>query len=160
MLGLSLLPQGKVGLVALLAHAVELAAVVNHVLQVASTQLAIVVVLVVFLHVEIHAAVALVGVAVLQYFLHQLLLLDDVACGVRLDAGRQHVESLHGGMVAVGVVLCHFHRLELLKACLLGNLVLAGVGVVLQVTHIGDVAHVAHLIAQVLEVAEQHVKCD
>ena len=77
-----------------------------------------------------------------------------------LDAGRQHVERLHSGMVAVSVVLCHLHGLELLEACLLGDLVLALVGIMLKMAHVGDVAHIAHLVAQLLQVAEQHVEGD
>ena len=80
--------------------------------------------------------------------------------GVGLDAGRQDVELGHGGVEAVGIVLCHIHRFELLEACLLGDFVLALVGVVLQVAHVGDVADVAHLIADVAEVAEQEVEGD
>ena len=118
------------------------------------------VVAVILLDVEVHAAVALVGVAVGEDFLHQFFLLDDVSGGVRLDAGRQHVQGLHGAVVAVGIVLRHLHGLELLDAGFLCNLVLALVGIVLQMAHIGDVAHIAHLVAQVLEVSEQHVERD
>ena len=77
-----------------------------------------------------------------------------------LDAGGQHVERLHGGMVAVSVILCHFHGLELLEACLLGNLVLALISIVLEVAYVGNVAHIAHLVAQLLQVAEKHVERD
>ena len=103
--------------------------------------------LVILLHVEVDRTVALVGKTVVENLLNELLLLDDVARSVRLDARRQHVERLHGSVIAVGVVLCYLHRLELLQACLLLNLVVALVSVVLQVAHIGDVAHIAHLIA-------------
>ena len=89
-----------------------------------------------------------------------MLLLDDVACGLWLDAGRQHAQQVHGLVVAAGVVLCHFHRLELLKPCFLGNFVLAFVGIVFQVPHIGDVAHIAHFVTQVLKVAEEHIEGD
>ena len=159
-LGLCLLPQGEVGLVALLAHPVEFAAGILHVVEVASAQSAIVVVAVIFLHVEIDAAVALVGISGIENLLHELFLLDDVPGGVRLDAGRQHAQRLHGGMVAIGIVLRHFHGLELLEARLLGNLVLALVGIVLEVPHVGDVAHIAHLVAQLLQMAEKHVEGD
>ena len=52
----------------------------------------------------------------------------------------------------------HLHGFELLEARLLGDLVLALVGVVLQMPHVGDVAHVAHLVARGLEVAEQQIE--
>ena len=103
--------------------------------------------MVVFLYVEIHGAVALVGVAVLENLLHELLLLYDVARGVRLYRWRQGVEKLHGLVVAVGVVLRYLHGLKLLQAGFLLYLVIALVGVVLEVAHVGEVAHVAHLIA-------------
>ena len=63
-------------------------------------------------------------------------------------------------MVAVGIVLGYFHWLQLLKACLLFNLVVALIGIVLKVAYVGDVTHIAHLVAQRLEIAEQHVECD
>ena len=112
----------------------------------------------IFANVEINAAIALVGEAGIDDFLDNLNLLDDVAAGVGLDAGWQHVEASHGLVVAVGVVLRHLHGLQLLEASLLGYLVLALVGVVLQVPHIGDVAHVAHLVALVTQVAEQYIE--
>ena len=52
----------------------------------------------------------------------------------------------------------HLHRLQLFEPGLLGDLVLALVGVVLQMAHVGDVAHVAHLVARSLEVTEQQVE--
>ncbi len=63
-------------------------------------------------------------------------------------------------MEAVGVVLRHLHRLELFQPGLLGDFVLALVSIVLQMAHVGDVADVAHLVAQVLEVAEKEVEGD
>ena len=89
--------------------------------------------LVVFLHVEIDAALALVGEAVLEDFLDELDLFDDVSCGMGFDAGGQAVQGAHGIVESVGVVLCHFHGFQLLQTCLLRNLVLALVGIVLQV---------------------------
>ena len=154
------LPKGEVHLVALLADAVELARVVDHVGKVASGQDAVAVVIVVLLHVEIDAAVALIGVAVGEDLLHQLLLLDDVSRGVGLDGGRQAAKLSHRVVIAVGVILCYLHRLQLLQPCLFLNLVVALVGVMLQVSHIGDVAHIAHLVADVLQVAEEHVEGD
>ena len=146
MLGLSFLPQGEVGLIVLLAYASQLAALVLDVLKAATREDAVLKFLIISLDIEIDRAVALVGKAVVEDLLHQLLLLDDMACGVGLDRGAQHVERIHILMVAVGVVLGYLHRLELLQAGLLGYLVLTLVGIVLQVAHIGDVAHVPYLI--------------
>ena len=47
-------------------------------------------------------------------------------------------------------MLRNLHRLELFELRLLGNLVLAFVGIVLEVTNVSYVAHVAHLVAFVL----------
>ena len=83
-----------------------------------------------------------------------------MARGVRLYRRAQTAQSVHGLVVAVGVVLGYLHRFQLFQPCLLGYLVLALVGVVLQVAHVGDVAHIAHLIAQMLQVAEHQVEGD
>ena len=77
-----------------------------------------------------------------------------------LDAGGQHIKCLHGLVVAVEVVLHHLHRLQLLQASLLGYLILTLIGIVLEVAHIGDVAHVAYLVASMLQVAEEDVEGD
>ena len=160
MLGLCLLPEGEVGLVALLPHSVEFAAGVDDIVEVAPGEDAVGVFLVVLLDIEIHAAVALVGEAVVEDFLDKLLLFDNMSGGMWLDAGRQHIEGLHGLVVAVGIILCYLHGLELFEPCFLGYLVIAVVGIVLQVSYVGDVAHIAHLISQVLEVSEHQVEGD
>ena len=114
MLRLGLLPQCEVGLVALLSHSVKLPAGVFHVVKVAAGEYSVVVFFVVFRRIEIDASVALIRETVVKYLLYKLFLLDDMARGVRLDAGRQHVEGGHGVMVTVGVILRYFHRFELL----------------------------------------------
>ena len=50
-------------------------------------------------------------------------------------------------MVAGQVVLHHFHRLELLKASLLSDLILSLICVVLEMPDVCDVAYIAHLVA-------------
>ena len=74
------------------------------------------------------------------------------AC-VRLYRRRQDVQRRHVAVVAVGVVLHHFHRLELLEARFLSDLIFAFVRVVLQVSHISDIADVTHLVAKMLQIA-------
>ena len=61
-------------------------------------------------------------------------------------------------MVTLCVVVCYLHRLKLLKASLLCNLILALVSIVLKVTYISNITHIAHLIPLSLKVAEQKVK--
>jgi len=117
-------------------------------------------ILVILLDIEVDRAVALVGIAIVEDFLNQFLLLYDMTCGMRLDARRKHVQRLHGIMVAVGVVLRNLHWLQLLQACLLLNLVIALISIVLQMAHVGDVSNVANLVAQVLEIAEEYIEGD
>ena len=65
---------------------------------------------------------------------------------MRLDGGAFATEGIHGLMVAVGIVLGYLHGLQLLQTCLLGNLVLALVGIVLQMANISNIAHVPYFI--------------
>ena len=140
-------PQSEVGLTFLLIRAGKLAALVDDIGEVTAGEDTVFMVFVVFLNIEINGAMALIGIAVLEDLLDEFLLLDDVSCGVRLYRWRQRVEHLHGFVIAVGIVLCYLHRLELLQACLLLNLVIALVGIVLEMAYIRDVAHITHLIA-------------
>ena len=160
MLGLGLLPKGEVCLILLLAHAVQRATVVDDVRQVAPRKDAIFVFLVVFLHVEVDASVAFVGITIVENLFDQLFLLDDMARGMRFNRWRKHVECLHCRMITVGIVLRNLHRLQLFQPCFLLNLVISLVGVVFQVANVGDIAHVAHLVAQVFQVAEHYIKGD
>ena len=61
-------------------------------------------------------------------------------------------------MVAVGVILYNLHRLQLFQTSLFSNLVFAFVGIVLQVSYVGDVTHIAHFISQMLEVTEENIE--
>ena len=56
--------------------------------------------------------------------------------------------------------MSNLHRLELFETCFLGNLVFTFVGIVFEVAHIGDVAHVAHLIPEVFQIAEYEIEGD
>ena len=116
--------------------------------------------LVVGLDIEVDASVRLIGKTIIDNLLYQLLLFDDMSCSMRLDRGAQHTKHIHILMVAVGIVLGYLHGFQLLQASLLGNLVLTLVSIVLQVTHISDVAHIANLVTQVLQITEQQVKGD
>ena len=114
----------------------------------------------IFLDIEIDRSLAHVSEAIVEDLLHKGDLLDDVARGVRFDAGRQYVERLHRMVVAQGVILDNLHRLQLLEACFLGDLVLTLIRVMLQMANIGDVTHVAYLVAQVSQIAEQKIERD
>ena len=156
-LRLRLLPEGEIVRGALVALPVQAAGALQRVVEVAAGEDAVVEVLIILFDVEVDAAVALVGVAGGEDLLHGFDLLDDVARGARLDGGRRHVQQAHRLVVAQGIGLHDLHRLQLLQAGLLRNLVLAFVGVMLQVPHVRDVADIAHLVAQVAEEFAQHV---
>ncbi len=61
-----------------------------------------------------------------------------------LDAGGQNIELLENIMEVVGIMFYDLHRLQLLEAGFLGNLVFAFVGIALQVAYVRNVAHVAY----------------
>ena len=63
-------------------------------------------------------------------------------------------------MIAQSVGLHDLHRFELLQPGLAGYLVLSLVGIMLQMPHVGDVAHIAHLVAEMAQQFEQHVVGD
>ena len=115
-------------------------------------------VLVILCDVEVHRTLALIGIAVGKDLLHELYLLDDVTRCVWLDAWREHVQRIHHLVVMECVLLYHLHRLNLLETSLFCNLVLTLIGIMLKVTHIGDVTHVTYLVAKVLQITEQHVE--
>ena len=69
----------------------------------------------------------------------------------RFDRWRQYVESLHCIVVSESKMLYHFHRLELLETCFFLYLVFAVVGIVFEMTHIGDIAYVSHFITAVFQ---------
>ena len=62
-------------------------------------------------------------------------------------------------MVSKCICLNDFHRLKLFQACFLCDFVFAFVCVVLEVSHVGDVADVAYFISKVLEQFEEYVIC-
>ena len=117
-------------------------------------------VVVVFLYVEVDRTVALIGISVAQYLFYQLLLLDDMSGGMRLYRRRQDVERPHGVVIAVGVILCNLHGLELFELSLFLYFVISLVSIMLQVAHISDIPHITHLVTQVTEVSEEHIKGD
>ncbi len=161
--GIGLDPQRKIGRVALLVLPLEVvAALGDEILDLAARQLAIhAVVGNEFGRVEIDRAIDHVGIAAVEDGLDHVDLFDDVAGSARLDAGRQHVEHAHHLVEAQRVALHDLHGLHLLQARLLGDLVLAAhVDVALEMPHIGDVAHVAHLVADVLQVTKNDIEAD
>ena len=158
-LGLSLFPEGEVVRGAFVALPVQASGAFQGVVQIAAAQHSVMVVLVVFLHVEIDAAVGFIGIAGVENFLDGLDLLHYVAAGAGLDGGRRAVQETHGFVVTESISLHHFHGLQLFQAGLLCYLVLTFVGIMFEVADIGDIAYIAHLVAQVAQQLAEHVVC-
>ena len=144
----------------LLLLTIEFTGFGNDVLQVTTRELAIMVILGVFLHVHIYATIADIGIAFVHDFLHKSNLLDDMTAGVWFDRWWQDVQQLHIAVIAIGEVLHYLHWFELLQAGFLGYLILAFIGIVLQVAYVCNVAHIAHLVAKVHQVAVEQIECD
>ncbi len=159
-LGFGLFPDCKIVGGALVTLAVKAAGAFQRGLEGAAGKDAVVVVTVVFLHVEVDAAVGFVCVSGGENLLHGLNLLDDMAAGAGLYGGRLAAQKAHGLVIALSVVLDYLHRLQLLQTGFLCYLVFAFVGIVLKMAYVCDVTHIAHLVSQVLEKAEENVVGD
>ncbi len=144
----------------LFANTGKVATFVDDVVKIPARKYTVMVHLVVFLYVEINAAVALVSKTVVENLFHQLHLLNYVAGGMRFDARRQHIEVVHRIVETVCKILRHFHRFKLLETRFLGYLVLTFVSVVLKMPHIGNIPHIAHLVSYMLQITEHHVERD
>ena len=81
-----------------------------------------------------------------------------MAGGGGLDRGWQNVEDTAHLMKANGIFLNDLHGFQFLQPGTLFYPVHAFTGIVGQVAGIGDIAHIADLIAQVREVAEHHIE--
>ena len=154
-----LLPDGEIVRRSLVLLAVKRAGALQGVIQRTSRKDAVLVVIVVLSDIEVDASVAFVGIAGREDSLDSLDLFDDVAGSPGLDGRRSHIQHPHRFVIAQGVGLDNFHRLQLLEPCLLCDLVLPVIRIVLQVAHIGDVPDVTDLVAQMSEEFEEHVIC-
>ena len=54
----------------------------------------------------------------------------------------------------------HLHGFELFEPCLLGNFIVTAVRVMFEMTDIGDVAYVTHVISEVFQITKQNVEGD
>ncbi|OPZ82106.1 MAG: hypothetical protein BWY77_00332 [bacterium ADurb.Bin431] len=148
-----LLPQREIGRVALLLHHFEPRP--RHLLlHLAPGELAV---LREFADVEIDRAIDLIGHPLLEQFLHQLDLFGHMAAGARRYIRPQHIEGIHGGEIGARIALDQLHRLQLFAFGAAQDAVLAAVE---QVADVGDVLHIAHLVADEPEIADDHVERD
>ena len=126
--------------------------------QIATREFTVVVILVILLNIEIYRAVGFIGITCIENALNEIYLLHDVPRSVWLDRWSQDIELLHSFVVTLGIVVRHLHRLQLLKASLLCDLILSLIGIMLQMAYIGNVANIAHLISQMGEVTVQNIE--
>ncbi len=158
MLRRGLLPQSEVGGISLLLLPVECAGSGKKLVDIAARKASVAEIGIELGHIEVHRPAALIGITAVKNLLDILYLLYDMARGMRLYRGRQHAEGFHRLVIAQQIVLHHLHRLKLLQTRLLGDLVLAFVGIVFKMPHVGDIAHIAHLVAQMGKIAVHNVE--
>ena len=151
-------PKSKVHLMTLFAHAIEFSTRIADFFEIASRKNTIFIVFVVFHHVEIHRTIAFISITCCENLFHQFDLFDDVSRSMRFNRRRKHIELCHCRVETIGVELRHFHGFELIQSSFFRNFVLPLVGIVFQMPHIGDVAHIAYGISQVFEVTEEEVE--
>ena len=106
---------------------------------------------------EVHVAVALVGVSFGDQVLDDRQHLRDVVRRARVDLGRADAELLDVGEEELRVLSRDLERVELLAPRPGLDLVLPLVRVVLDVSDVGDVHHLVDLVAQVFQPAPQDV---
>src|SRR5690554_5078117 len=159
-LGFRLDPKREVEPPPLLVLPVQLAGTLQQVFQFAVCKHPVIVCFTIFLHVEVNGAVYLVREAPFHDFLYHLDLLQDMAGGGGLDAGKKGVEKREHLVKTEGILLDNLHRLQLFQLGPLGKLVVPLVTIPLQVPRVGDVTHVTHLVTQVQQVTIDHVERD
>ena len=159
MLRLRLFPQGEIVWCVLVALSVKTAGPFLGILKVASGKHSVMIVFVVFFYVKINASIALVCISGIENALHGLYLLEDVSRSSRLYGRRSHIQLPHGLMIPKSVGLHDLHRLQLLKPGLFGYFVLPLISIVLQVPHICNIAHIAHLVSKMTQKLAENIVC-
>src|SRR5574344_73451 len=160
MLRLRLFPEREVIRRPLVALSVQRPCTFKGVIKITAGKYAVMEIPVIFLDIEIDAAVAFVGIAGRKNLLYCLNLLDNMSGSPRLDGRRRHVEPAHGLMVAQRIFLNNLHRLKLFQTCLLGNLVLPLIGVMFEMPDIGNIADIPYLISEMPQQFAQDIESD
>ena len=156
----STLPKGKVNLITLLTNTCQLTRIVYHVGDVTTRKNAIVVVFVVFLYIKVDTSIAFISITIGKNLLYKFFLLNDMTSCMRFDAWWKNIERTHSIMIAIGIMLRNLHWLQLLKTCLLLNLVITFVSIMLQMAHVRDVTNITNLVPYVFKIAEKNIKGD
>ena len=160
MLGRRFFPQCKVERIPFLGLTVERTSRTQQFFDITTRKFSVVMIFVVLLHIKVNRPFAHIGIAVFENLFYILDLFDDMPRSMRLDTGRQHIERLHRFVVAVEIKLYHLHRFELFETGFFRDLILSLIGIVFEMSHIGDIAHIAYLITDVFQVTEKQIKCN
>ena len=142
-----LFPKREVQSLMLVCLAVQFACTAHNIVQITSGQYPVVMARVVLAYVEINGTVADVGESCIQNLLHQSYLLYDMSGCPWFYGRRGHVQPGHRQMVSDSVFLGDFHRFYLLETGFLGYLVLAFVGIVLQMSNVRNIPDIADLVS-------------
>ena len=113
---------------------------------------------IILLNIEVYRTLAFISISVIQDFLYQINLFDNMTGSMWFDAGRQYVQCVHRLMIPVQIILNHFHRLQLFQACFLSDLVFSTVGIMLQVTNIRNITYITYFISQMFQIPKQDIK--
>src|SRR5690606_17723583 len=153
-----LFPEGKVDLIPLFVLAFQFPSTLHEFFDIAAGENSVVMFAVVFGDIEIHRSIHYVSISFVEQRLDQLDLLNDMSGSCGFDVGGEDIELSHDLVKALGVLVHDFHGLEFFQARAFRNLILALVGVVLEVTDVGNVSDVANLVSEEAKVAGNHVK--
>ena len=147
MFRLCLFPKGEVGGIAFFALSVEVTGGIQYVVQITSGKFSVVVIFIVFGYIEVDGAFAFIGVSGIQNLLYQLDLFNDMSWSMWLNAWRKYIQRFHCFMIAVQEILNNLHWFQLFQTCFLGDLVFSVIGIVFQMTYVGNISYVAYFIS-------------
>ena len=110
--------------------------------------------------VKVHVAAGNIRLPLVQQGLHHMNILRDAVSGRLHHIGPFDVQFITISKKSIGVKLGNLHNGFVLPAGALEHLVLAGVRVRSQVTHIGDVHHPLDVVAIIAQCLFQHILHD
>ena len=61
-------------------------------------------------------------------------------------------------MIAVFIILCYFHRFKVLKTSFLCDFIFAFVGIMFEVTNVGDVTDVTYFITEMFQITKHKIE--
>ena len=153
-------PECKIHRTAFLTLSVKVARSFEQFVDIPPGKYAVMVVFVVFFHIEIHRTIALISISGIQNFFNKLYLFHNMAGRFRLDAWRKHIQHFHRFMIAKCVIINYFHRFEFFDSGFFPDFILAFVGIIFQMAYIGNIPYVANFVAEIFQIPEQNIKSD